>query len=220
MIQAFLFDLNGTMIDDMDYHTDAWHNVLNNDLGANLSRQQVKMEMYGKGEEMLVRVFGEGRFEYEEMSGIVFEKEKKYQAAFRPHLKLIKGLDRFLEKYHQQGIKMAIGSAAIMFNIDFVLDGLDIRKYFPVTISADDVEKSKPDAETFLKGAQGLNIKPENCIVFEDNPKGVQAALNAGMKSIVITTMHEEHEFEGLPNILGFIEDYDDPKLDDLIVNA
>ena len=217
MIQAFLFDLNGTMIDDMDYHTDAWHNVLNNDLGANLSRQEVKMEMYGKGEEMLVRVFGEGRFEYEEMSGIVFEKEKKYQAAFRPHLKLIKGLDRFLEKYHQQGIKMAIGSAAIMFNIDFVLDGLDIRKYFPVTISADDVEKSKPDAETFLKGAQGLNIKPENCIVFEDNPKGVQAALNAGMKAIVITTMHEVHEFEGLPNILGFIEDYDDENLDKLL---
>ena len=217
MTKAFLFDLNGTMIDDMDFHTDAWHDVLNNDLGGNLSRQQVKMEMYGKGEEMLVRVFGEGRFEDKEMSDIVFEKEKKYQDAFRPHLKLIKGLGNFLEKSHKQGIKMAIGSAAIMFNIDYVLDGLNIREYFPVTISADHVEKSKPDAETFLKGAEGLGVKPEECIVFEDNPKGVQSALNAGMKSVVITTMHEEHEFEGLPNILKFIKDYDDPFLIDLL---
>lgn len=219
MAKAFLFDLNGTMIDDMDYHTNAWQDVLNNDLGANLTWQQVKMEMYGKGEEMLVRVFGEDRFADEkEMSNIVFEKEKKYQQAFRPHLKLINGLEKFIEKAHKHDIKMAVGSAAIMFNIDFVLDGLNIRKYFPVTISADDVEMSKPDPETFLKGAAALGVGPQDCIVFEDNPKGVQSALNAGMKSVVITTMHKEHEFEGLPNILKFIEDYNDPFLESLLV--
>ena len=217
MIKAFLFDLNGTMIDDMDYHTDAWHDVLTRDLGATLERQQVKMEMYGKGEEMLVRVFGEGRFEEKEMSDIVFEKEKKYQAAFKPHLKLIDGLDTFVKAAHEKGIKMAIGSAAIMFNIDFVIDGLNIRDYFPVLISADNVEKSKPDPETFLKCAEGLGIAPQDCIVFEDNPKGVEAALNAGMKAVVITTMHEEHEFEGLPNILKFISNYNDPYLKTLL---
>ena len=206
------------MIDDMDFHTDAWHEVLNKDLGASLDRQQVKMEMYGKGEEMLVRVFGEAHFvDEQEMRAIVFEKEKKYQQAFKPHLKLINGLDGFLEKAYEKDIKMAIGSAAIMFNIDYVLDGLNIRKYFPVTISADNVEKSKPDPETFLKGAAGLGVNPEDCIVFEDNPKGVQSALNAGMKAVVITTMHEEHEFEGLPNILKFIADYNDPFLDEFL---
>jgi len=217
MAKAFLFDLNGTMIDDMDYHTDAWHDVITNDFGAKLSWEQVKMEMYGKGEEMLVRVFGTDKFTDEEMHNIVFEKEKKYQKAFKPHLKLIKGLDSFLEKADKQGIKMAIGTAAIMFNVDFVLDGLNIRRYFPATISANNVEKSKPDGETFSKGADALGIKPEDCIVFEDNPKGVQAALNAGMKAVVITTMHEEHEFEGLPNILKFVEDYDDPFLEELL---
>ena len=217
MTKAFLFDLNGTMIDDMDYHTDAWRDVLNNDLGANLTRQQVKMEMYGKGEEMLVRVFGSERFTNQEMSAIVFEKEKKYQKAFLPHLKLIKGLDAFIEEAHQRGIKMAVGSAAITFNIDYVLDGLHIRKYFPVTVSADDVGKSKPDPETFLKCAEGLGVAPADCIVFEDNPKGVQSALNAGMRSVVITTMHEVHEFAGLPNILKFIESYEDLSLEELL---
>ncbi len=175
------------------------------------------MQMYGKGEEMLVRVFGDSRFTLEEMQNITFEKEEKYQQIFRPHLKLIKGLDSFLEKYHQQGIIMAIGSAAIMFNIDYVVDGLNLRKYFPVTISADDVEKSKPDPETFLTCANSLGVKPEECIVFEDNPKGVESALRGGMKSIVLTSMHEEHEFNNMPNILKFVKNYEDPYLDTLL---
>jgi HAD superfamily hydrolase (TIGR01509 family) len=218
MIKAFLFDLNGTMIDDMNYHEEVWQDILNNQLGASMSREEVKLQMYGKGEEMLVRVFGEGRFTVEEMRNITFEKEKSYQKIFRPHLRLIKGLDAFLEKSHEKGIKMAIGSAAIMFNIDYVVDGLDLRKYFPVTISADDVTNSKPDPETFLSCAKGLDVKPEECIVFEDNPKGVESALRGGMKCVALTTMHEQHEFNNMPNILRFIKDYDDPFLESLLL--
>ena len=217
MIKAFLFDLNGTMIDDMDYHTDAWNHILNTELGANLSRQEVKMEMYGKGEEMLVRVFGEERFTAQEMVSLIRNKEQAYQDAFRPHLKLITGLDAFLQKAYERDIKMAIGSAAIAFNIDFVVDGLHLHKYFPVTISADDVTESKPHPETFLACAQQLGVEPEHCIVFEDNPKGVESALRGGMKAIVITTMHQEHEFEASPNILKFIKDYTDPFLETLL---
>lgn len=216
-MKAFLFDLNGTMIDDMDFHNRAWHSILTEDLGKDISMEETKLQMYGKNSELLERVFGKGHFTQERMDELSKEKERRYQSAFKPHLKLIDGLDKFLEKAHQKGIKMAIGSAAIPFNIDFVLDNLDLRHYFPVTVSADDVVYSKPDPETFVKAAELLNVKPEDCIVFEDNPKGVEAALNGGMKAIVLTTMHEEHEFEGLPNILKFIEDYNDPYIQDLI---
>lgn len=65
--KAFLFDLNGTMIDDMNYHIVAWSDMLNNVLGAGLTREQVKLQMYGKNEELLIRVFGPGRFTKEEM---------------------------------------------------------------------------------------------------------------------------------------------------------
>jgi len=213
-VKAFLFDLNGTMIDDMAFHTEAWHDVLTRELGANLSKEDVKKEMYGKNSELLIRVFGEGSFSEEEMARISMEKEKKYQKTFRPHLKLIEGLDSYLVKAHKQNILMAIGSAAIPFNIDFVLDGLDIKKYFPVVISADDVIHSKPDPETFVKGANELGVNPANCIVFEDNPKGVEAAMRGGMRSVVLTTMHTEEEFAGLSDILFFVNDYTDPRLD------
>lgn len=216
MKKAFLFDLNGTVIDDMKFHTEAWHRNLT-ELGASMSIEEVKLEMYGKNQEMLVRVFGEGRFTAEEMDRVSRKKEELYQETYRPHLKLINGLDDFLETAYQKGISMAIGSAAITFNIDFVLDGLDLRKYFPVVVSADDVKESKPHPETFLMAAAGLGAEPQNCIVFEDNPKGVEAALQAGMKSVVITTMHTPDEFEGLPNIFKFIDDYTDSTLQELL---
>src|SRR6478672_814155 len=114
--KAFLFDLNGTMIDDMPYHSKAWHHIINNHLGKELSFDEVNKEMYGKNAELLVRVFGEDHFSEGEMDRISMEKEKRYQADYSPYLCLIEGLDIFLEKGKKAGIKMAIGSAAIPFN--------------------------------------------------------------------------------------------------------
>ena len=204
--KAYLFDLNGTMIDDMSYHIRAWHRILN-ELGANISLERMKEECYGKNNELLERMFP-GRFSEEEKNRMSLEKEKQYQTEFKPHLQLLPGLAMFLEQAHQSGIKMAIGSAAIMFNIDFVLDGLNIRQYFDSIVSADDVTESKPHPETYLNCATQLNISPADCMVFEDVPKGVEAALNAGMESVVITLMHEKEDFLQYPNVDRFIKDY------------
>lgn len=217
LLKAFIFDLNGTMIDDMHFHTKAWHQILTKDLGASLSMEEVKSHMYGKNSELLVRIFGENYFTVEEANKVSVEKEKQYQQAFLPHLKLIKGLDSFLEEAYQKGVPMAIGSAAIMFNIDFVLDNLNIRPYFKALVSADDVMKSKPDPETFVKAAQLLGMAPKDCIVFEDAPKGVEAAEKAEMPCVVLTTMHEKEEFASYNNIIGFIEDYNSLSLNELL---
>jgi len=209
-MKAFIFDLNGTMIDDMTYHTKAWQTLLNDELGGNFTWEEVKPQMYGKNPEVLVRMFGPDRFTLDEMNRLSLEKERKYQVEFLPHLALLPGLSEFLEKAYQQGIPMAIGSAAIPFNIDFVLDNLNIRHYFKVIVSADDVVLSKPHPETYLKAAEQLGVTATDCIVFEDVPKGVEAAANAGMKAVVLTTTHEQHEFDYLQNVLCFAKDFED----------
>src|SRR6476469_3705591 len=127
---AYLFDLNGTIIDDMQFHAKAWFDILTNDLKADISFEETVHQMYGKNSELLERVFGKGYFTDVEMEKWSIEKEHRYQAAYKPHLKLIDGLGDYLEKAKSKGIKMAIGSAAIKFNIDFILDNLNIREYF------------------------------------------------------------------------------------------
>lgn len=217
MNSAFIFDMNGTMIDDMQYHTRAWHKVLTQ-LGAEITMEQTKLQMYGKAEEMFDRIFDPEEFTEQELQDIIMDKELTYQEAFRSQLKLIDGLGAFLQKAQAAGIGLAIGTAAPKTNVDYVIDGLQLHALFPVIIGAEDVIKSKPDPEVFLSAAAGLNLSPEKCIVFEDSPKGVEAAQRGGMKAVVITTFHEPEDFAHLSNVLMCVKDFTDERLDSLFV--
>jgi beta-phosphoglucomutase len=213
--KAFLFDMNGTMIDDMDYHIIAWHRILN-ELDAGISLERMKAECYGKNDELLERMLP-GRFTTEEKQRMSVEKERKYQKEYRPRLALLPGLQGFLDRAKAKHIPMAIGTAAIMLNVDFTLDGLNIRSYFDVIVSADDIIASKPDPETYLKCAAALKLDTAGCIVFEDSPKGVESAARAGMKAVVITTMHTAEEFAAYDNVIMIIADYHDSRLNELL---
>ncbi|MBO9593559.1 MAG: beta-phosphoglucomutase family hydrolase [Niabella sp.] len=211
--QAFIFDLNGTIIDDMAFHEEAWFRILNQELGAGMSREEVNGHMYGKNSELLDRIFGPERFTEAEKHALSRRKEELYQEAYLPHLTLLPGLRNFLEAAAAKGIPMAIGTAAIPFNVDFVLDRLGIRAYFKALVTADDVRKSKPDPETFLSCARLLQVAPAGCLVFEDAPKGAEAAANAGMDAVILTTGHGPEQFGQQENILFFAPDYTDDKL-------
>ena len=215
MIKAFVFDLNGTMIEDMSYHINAWHTIFVK-LGADYTLHQSQEQCYGKNGEILERIFP-GRFSAEEKKEIGDNKEATYREEYKPFLKLVSGLDVFLAAAKKQHIKMAVGSAAMMLNIDFVLDNLNIRHYFDAIISGDDVEKSKPDGETYLKCATALNVLPFECLVFEDVPKGVESAANAGMKTVVITGLHNKKEFARFDNVVNFIKDYKDLAVEKIV---
>jgi beta-phosphoglucomutase family hydrolase len=215
--KAFLFDLNGTIIDDMAFHGRAWYHILTEDMGAKLTHEQVKVQMYGKNGEVIDRIFGKNRFSEEEVEKWSMEKERRYQKEYLPHIKLIDGLDVFLKRAAEHSVQMAVASAAIPFNIDFALDNLNIRPYFGAIVSANDVAISKPHPETFLKAAQLLGASPEDCIVFEDAPKGVEAAQNAGMKCVAITTAHPKEDFSRYTNVVAFIKDYTDPFITGLL---
>jgi len=96
--KAFLFDLNGTMVDDMLYHIKSWHAILN-ELGAQISLEKTKTECYGKNDELLERVFP-NRFTIEEKKKLSFAKEQKYQEEYFPNLQLLPGLDAFLRYFY------------------------------------------------------------------------------------------------------------------------
>lgn len=213
---AFIFDMNGTMIDDMHYHNTAWFKVFK-ELGSTLTEEETKLNIFGKAAEIFDRILGkEHGFSFDQINEISLKKEKQYQIDFLPDLKLINGLDAFFEKAKHKNIPMSIGTAAPQSNIDYVFKNLDVAKYFTGTVSADEVENSKPNPEVFLKCAALMNATPETCIVFEDSPMGIMAADNAGMQSVAITTFHPKEDFDKFNNILFVIEDFTDERLNTL----
>jgi len=213
-VSGIIFDMNGTMINDMEYHIRVWRDFVNR-LGGSITYEAMKAECYGKNSEMLERIFP-GRFTEPEKLALEAEKEALYRQEYAADLAPIPGLPEFLSKATQRGIRIGLGTAGIRLNADFVLDGLQIRRYFSGLVCSEDVHRSKPDPETFLLCADRMGVPPAACVVLEDSPRGVETAANAGMTCVVITTLHQADEFSQFDNIRFFIRDYFDPRLDNL----
>ena len=215
MKYGFLFDMDGTMIDNMMVHHRAWQKTLH-DLGLPLSLEEVRQSIHGVNSEILARLFGD-RFTAAERADIAEGKEAAYRQIFEHQISLIAGLDYFLQTAHNQHIGLAIGTAAPHQNVAFAVKKLQLEQYFSVVVDASHVKKGKPDPEVFLNAAEQLGIAIKDCIVFEDSPTGVAAANNAGCKAIVITTTHTPDEFAAYPNVVCFIKDYTDLKVADVL---
>jgi beta-phosphoglucomutase family hydrolase len=202
----FIFDMDGTMVDNMMVHHRAWQHILAEN-GLELSLEEVREKIHGINEEILQREFGD-RFTPEERKRIAWEKEASYRRIFKDELALLAGLPELLEEAHRAGVPMAIASAAPAENVDFVLDNLSLRPYFRAVVHAGMVEKGKPDPEVFLKAAAALGASAAECIVFEDSPTGAEAARRAGSPTVILTTTHTPDEFAHMPNVRATWPDF------------
>lgn len=205
-IQGIIFDMDGTMIDNMMVHHRAWQKKLA-EYGQVLSLDEVKERIHGVNEEILEREFGD-QFTPEKRRQIAAEKEATYREIYRPELQLISGLTDFLDRLDKEGIPYGIGTAAPGENANFVLDELQLRDRFKTMIHAGHVTKGKPDPEVFEKAANAMQVSLQNCIVFEDSPTGAEAADRGGALSVILTTTHLPEEFAHLSNIIQFINNY------------
>lgn len=202
--KTFLFDLDGTLINTMPWHFKTWQTVVA-ELGGTLKGDALMNELYGNGAELMNRLIPDRIFTEAEAKKIVDDKEDRYRTLYGQQITMLDGAREFLEEGMSQNISMGIGTASNQANIDFALNFLDLRKYFNAIVGADDVAFSKPHPETWLKLAEKLNTKPKDCIVFEDAPKGIEAAEKAGMKAIAITGHHSANDFKMYKNILQIV---------------
>ncbi len=198
--------MDGTMIDNMMVHHRAWQKQLSS-LGLEISLEEVKASIHGVNTEILQRLFGD-RYTEADRIQISAEKEARYRELFAQDLRLIDGLAELLEELRALSIPMGIGTAAPAENVDFVLDQLQLRDYFPVVRHAGNVQKGKPDPEIFLQVAAALGLNSNECLVFEDSITGAETALNANCPAIVVTSTHAAEEFAHFPHIRRFINDY------------
>ncbi len=201
-----IFDMDGTMVDNMMIHHRAWQRKLS-DLGLELTMAEVMDQIHGVNEEILERLFGD-RFSVADRKKLSYEKEAEYRRVFQNELKLIEGLPALLDEMKAGQIPMAIGTAAPAENVDFVLDNLNLRHYYRDVVHAGMVEKGKPDPEVFIKAAAGMGLAPEQCIVFEDSITGAETARRAGCSCFIITTTHAAEEFSHFSHIMGFYADF------------
>jgi beta-phosphoglucomutase len=213
--RAFIFDMDGTLVDNMRFHTEAWRTLIEEN-GYDFNERKFLVETAGQtNREIIPGVFG--AMSNERLSELALRKEELYREAYLPHRKPVDGLIEFLEAAAELGIKMAVSTAASPANMAFILDGLDLRHYFGAITTAADVKRGKPDPEIFLRSASHVEVAPNNSIVFEDAFFGFEAAKRAGMQAIGLTTVNSADDIMRTGSVVEVHANYSSMRPRDLV---
>ena len=205
-IEAFLFDLDGTLIDSMPLHQNAWvewharrGQVV--DAGAFFATTAGRSNA-----EILAEMFP--ALDALEHVAMADEKEAIYRGYAARSLALIAGAQAFVEASRAAGLRLAVCTASTPENMALAFERYSIDRWVETVTSPADGLRGKPHPDIFLEAARRLDIAPERCLVFEDAPLGVEAARRAGMRAIALTTTLPAPAFGGYPNLLACVPDF------------
>ncbi|MDX6768034.1 MAG: HAD-IA family hydrolase [Elusimicrobiota bacterium] len=180
--KGFLFDMDGVVCHNMPAHEEAWRLFLRGH-GVELELAEFRAKTMGMPTHEVLAYYG--------VKGTADEKEELYRSLYKP--RAMPGLRAFLRAAKDQALGLGTGSKGD--NVSFILDGLRLRASFHAVVDGSMVKKGKPHPETFLLLADALNVRPKDCVVFEDSLLGEEAARRAGMAVVGITTSHRADEF-------------------------
>jgi beta-phosphoglucomutase len=193
-LSGLLFDLDGVVVDNMGFHAQAWRRffLLR---GIRLREREFHEKTAGMPTRDVLAYYLRRRLAKAEAERLTQEKEALYQKLYKPLLKPLGGLRRFLSSARRLGLRLGVGTGAREENATFVLDGLDLRGAFDAVVTAGDVRRGKPHPDTFLALARRLGLSPGECLVFEDSLLGEEAARRAGMRVVAVTTSQPARAF-------------------------
>ncbi len=184
-IKAVLFDMDGLMVDTEPLHFQAYEKVFTK-YGKNFSKEENIKRYIGTSDvycakDMVVRfnlpISAEKLLE---------EKRQIYKEFIKNQLVAQSGLSSLLTNLSENNYKIAIASSATLEEIETVIKGLDISSQIDDYVSAEEVENGKPAPDVYFLAARKLGINPNECLVLEDSPRGVQAGKSAGMEVFAI----------------------------------
>ena len=216
-MKAFLFDLDGTLIDSMPAHQLAWiewhrrHGLTMDEPAffaatAGRTNHEILLDMRP----------GRGAAEYERW---VDEKEALYRERAATTLSLITGTRAYLQQARAAGFRLAICTASTPKNMQLAFDKFGLDGWVDTITSPANGLRGKPHPDIFLEAARRLGLLPAQCVVFEDAPLGVEAARRAGMPAVALTTTLPAAAFAGFDNLLAVVADFEGLPRPDILVS-
>jgi beta-phosphoglucomutase len=185
MIKAVIFDLDGVLTDTAVYHYQSWKAIAAK-FEYDLSElDNEKLKGVSRAESLrLIMQWASVSLPQEEIPQLLQEKNDHYLLLINElgQNDILQGVLDFLTLLESHNCAMAVGSSSK--NAPFILEKLGLASRFAAVIDGNGVKNTKPDPEVFLNAAHQLQVLPENCLVVEDAPSGIQAAKAAGMKVV------------------------------------
>jgi HAD superfamily hydrolase (TIGR01509 family) len=188
MIEAVIFDVDGVLTDSEPLHLEATNRVLS-EHGKALDEEENK-EYLGLDERDFWRKVA-ARFELKaDPDALGAQRVEVYLELMKDGLLPMPGVPECITGMLMRGLSLAAASSSSRRVVDATLAELGLQKSFQAVVCGDEVARSKPDPEIFLKAAERLGVPPENCLVIEDAPHGIQAAREAGMLPVAVLNQY------------------------------
>jgi beta-phosphoglucomutase family hydrolase len=210
-IKAFVFDMDGTILDNMGFHTEAWMQTIE-ELGQP-PRDPQEWERVTSGtpnHEIFRNLLSLRELDDAGVNHWVERKEGLYREKALDRLVELAGFTQFLARARDLDIRLGLATGAGPSNISFNLEALGLVDAFDTIVGAADVVKGKPDPEVFLTSAARLGVEPSAVLVFEDAPLGIDAARAAGMGVVGVTTMMSVDALLGISNVKHAIHNFEE----------
>ena len=188
MIEAIIFDMDGTLVDTEPFNTEIEQRQFYQN-NIDVSEEEHKKYLGTASDAMWTEIADRYRLQ-KSVNQLVEENHTESLAFFSElsEIPVMTGVRELLEKLQLQKIPVAVASSSTPEMIDLVLAKTRLKKYFEVIVSTQEVGKSKPAPDVFLKVAEKLGVAPAKCLVIEDSKNGIAAAQNAGMTCIAYQT--------------------------------
>ena len=204
---AAVFDMDGVLADTEQAHYESWQAIARR-YGIEISWEKFH-ETFGQPNRQIIPQFFDEDIATEDVDRIDREKEAAFRAIVGDAVRPLPGARELVNGLDEEGFRLAIGSSGPIENIEAIAKALGLRERFEAVVGAQDVEKGKPAPDVFLKAADRLGVPPERCVVIEDVPAGVQAALAAGMKCIAVTNTHDAQALDAADRVVESLEEID-----------
>lgn len=179
-IRAILFDMDGVLIEAKDWHYEALNMALGL-FGHQISRYDHIHTFDGLPTRDKLKLLSEGAYLPEELHGFINQLKQQYtRQMIELKCKPLFQHEYALSKLKNEGYIIAVCSNSVRDSIINMMEKAALMDYLDLIMSNEDVEKGKPDPEIYVTAMQKLNLKPEECLILEDNQNGIKAAMASG----------------------------------------
>jgi len=209
-----IFDMDGVLVDSARAHFESWRRLGEED-SVSVTRERFAETFGRQNRDIIPMLFGS--VSMVRMAALSERKEEIYRGLICGRVPAVDGAVELVGALANAGVSMAIGSSAPRANIDLMLTEMGVVHFFDTIISADDATRGKPDPQVFIIACERLKLPPSRCVVVEDAPAGVEAAIAAGATAVAVLMHHPRAAFDGAALVVDRLSDLSVNRVLDLV---
>jgi beta-phosphoglucomutase len=184
-LEAVLWDMDGVIADTIQYHYGAWRDILKT-MGITLTLEEFR-PLFGQRHDNIIRYALGNNMTHEQIETLSDKKQALYRERVSKDIRPLPGAVELIKSLNKNKIKIALASSATPENVEVIVQGIGIEKYFQAFVNGPEVAEGKPSPLIFQLAAKKLGALPSNCVVIEDAVAGVAGAKAGGMKCVAVT---------------------------------